>query len=169
MTDKYLFMPCFSMVPNQISTFNKVFYRNPDTQQLSTHHDFKNKRSNNWSESTKTNKINKSFHGFELSDNAFRTLKRKINWLFYLSKSKSITTYSGKKIYNFKCAFLTFTLPSTQIEPTKEVTSKYFNQLLTELRDRSKLTNYVWRLEFQKNGNVHYHLVTDTYLDYFWV
>ena len=31
------------------------------------------------------------------------------------------------------------------------------------------MVNYVWRLEFQKNGNVHYHLVTDTYLDYFLV
>jgi hypothetical protein len=29
------------------------------------------------------------------------------------------------------------------------------------------MENYVWRLEFQGNGNVHYHLVTDTFIDYF--
>lgn len=29
------------------------------------------------------------------------------------------------------------------------------------------MNNYVWRLEFQANGNVHYHIATDTYIDYF--
>ena len=29
------------------------------------------------------------------------------------------------------------------------------------------MENYVWRLEFQGNGNVHYHIVTDSYIDYF--
>jgi hypothetical protein len=28
------------------------------------------------------------------------------------------------------------------------------------------MENYVWRLEFQKNGNVHYHIVTDCYIRY---
>jgi hypothetical protein len=31
------------------------------------------------------------------------------------------------------------------------------------------MENYVWRLEFQKNGNAHYHIVTDTYLDYYFI
>jgi hypothetical protein len=29
------------------------------------------------------------------------------------------------------------------------------------------MENYVWRLEFQGNGNVHYHICTDVYIDYF--
>jgi hypothetical protein len=96
-------------------------------------------------------------------------LGKKINWLFYLAKPKSVKTYSGREIYNFKTAFLTFTLPSQQRHPTAEITSELFNQLLTELRGRAGMKNYVWRLEFQKNRNVHYHLVTDTYLDYHFV
>lgn len=31
------------------------------------------------------------------------------------------------------------------------------------------MKNYVWRMEFQANGNVHYHIATDTYIDYFFI
>src|SRR5690606_40476869 len=62
--------------------------------------------------------------------------------------------------------FITLTLPSKQKDPTKFITNNLFNQFLTEIRQRTKMENYVWRLEFQKNKNVHYHIVTDTYIDY---
>lgn len=106
------------------------------------------------------------FHNFKISEQAQKTIKLKINWLYFLAKSKTITTYSGKKIPDFKLNFATFTLPSKQKHPTKQITQECFNQLLTELRTRVKMNNYVWRLEFQKNGNVHYHLVTDVYVDF---
>jgi len=106
------------------------------------------------------------FHNFKISEQAQKTIKLKINWLYFLAKSKKITTYSGKQIPDFKLNFATLTLPSKQKHPTKQITQECFNQLLTELRTRLKMNNYVWRLEFQKNGNVHYHLVTDVYIDY---
>src|SRR5690606_1534405 len=71
-----------------------------------------------------------------------------------------------KEIYNFKIGFITLTLPSKQKDPTKFITNNLFNQFLTEIRQRSKMENYDRRLEFQKNKNVHYHIVTDTYIDY---
>lgn len=111
-------------------------------------------------------KIKRESHNFEISQNAYRTLKSKINWLYYLSKSRHRKTYNGKDIYNFKINFITLTLPSKQLTPTKEVTNNLLNTFLTEIRQRTKMENYVWRLEFQKNRNVHYHIVTDTYIDY---
>jgi len=106
------------------------------------------------------------FHNFKISETAQKTIKQKINWLYFLAKSKTIKTYSGKVIPDFKLNFATVTLPSKQVHPTKKITQECFNQLLTELRTRVKMNNYLWRLEFQKNGNVHYHLVTDVYIDY---
>lgn len=113
--------------------------------------------------------LDRAFHNFKLSKNAHRNLRKKIEWLYYLAKPKSVTTLKGKKIYNFKCAFITLTLPSKQVHPTSYITSEFFNQWLTEMRKRFKMMNFVWRIEFQKNGNVHYHVCTDTYLDYFTV
>lgn len=115
----------------------------------------------------RSNKIERAFHNFKLSQASRQKIIKKINWLFHNAKSKSIRTYSGKEIYNFKVNFMTFTLPSEQIHPTSVINKECFERLLNELRNRAKMNNYVWRLEFQKNGNVHYHLVTDTYIDYF--
>ena len=58
------------------------------------------------------------------------------------------------------------TLASKQVHPTAQITKECFNQFMVELRERYKIENYVWRLEFQKNGNVHYHIVTDCYTDF---
>lgn len=167
--DRFLFMPCFSIDPTKVSLYNKVFYRSPDGGNLGAHHDIKKNRTVNQKSIQSNQVIKRKHHNFVISDNAYRSIKQKINWLHYLAKPKSVTTYNGKKIFNFKCAFITLTLPAIQKECTQEVTNLYFNQFLTEIRQRTKMENYVWRLEFQKNGNVHYHLITDTYLDYFFV
>lgn len=114
----------------------------------------------------RSNAIEKKFHNFELSSISRKKIIKKISWLFQCAKSKSVKSYSGKEIYNFKVNFITLTLPSKQIHPTSQITKDCFERFLNEMRTRCKMANYVWRLEFQNNGNVHYHLVTDTYIDY---
>lgn len=167
--NKYLFMPCFSLDSTQLSLYNKVFIKNSETGILKGLQDFKKPRIINHKNVVHNNLVVSKHHNFRISDNAYRSIKRKINWLHYLAKPKHVKTYNGKDIFNFKCAFITLTLPSIQKECTQIVTNQYFNQFLTEIRQRTKMSNYVWRLEFQKNGNVHYHIITDTYLDYFFV
>lgn len=182
-------VPCFSLEPNKLALFNRVFrpqkvdtvneniFVKPlkvvDPIQLDF---FQNALplepafetvKNVWLENRSRQRVSRSHHNFTISDNAYRTLKRKINWLYYLSKTKDITTYSGKRVFNFRLSFITLTLPAAQKTDTKTITNELFNQFLTELRQRVQLTNYVWRLEFQKNKNVHYHLVSDVYVDYF--
>lgn len=110
--------------------------------------------------------IERKFHNFQISVNSQRNLRDKINYLHTFAEPRAIKTYSGKDIHNFKCAFLTFTLPSEQQHPTNYISKNLLDPFLQVLRQRLKMDNYVWRLEFQKNGNVHYHLVTDTYIDY---
>jgi hypothetical protein len=36
--------------------------------------------------------------------------------------------------------------------------------MLNYLRKHYKLNNYIWRAEKQKNGNIHYHLITDVFI-----
>lgn len=158
MSDSYIVLPCFSLEPNKLSTFNRVF---SPSQLSSDGYTLPKKRT--------VNRVKQSFHNFNISENAYRTLKRKVNWLYYLAKPKHVKTYNGKDIFNFKCAFITLTLPSKQKTCTSDVTKRLFNQFLTEVRQRVQIANYVWRLEFQKNGNVHYHIVTDVYLDFFFI
>lgn len=209
--DRFLIMPSFSLQPNKLVAFNRVFRRDRQNERLlfgretvevqnssSTAVIEKNGLVKSKNGSFIANQVNIAFdgeqqqcpdhikklpvhfaqvkpelqiqrksHNFTISENAYRTLKQKINWLYYLSKSRYQKTYNGREIYNFKINFITLTLPTLQLTPTKECTSALLNTFLTEIRQRTKMENYVWRLEFQKNGNVHYHIVTDTYLDYF--
>lgn len=148
--------PSFSLTPNKLVLFNRFDH-------LSSTGTIEKKPVG----PVTTKKVVRSFHNFELSPNAYRSLRQKITWLYHASKKRDIKTYSGRHIFSFRCAFITFTLPSSQKTPTIDVTSRLFNNCLTVLRQRFGMQNYVWRLEFQGNGNVHYHLATDSYIDYF--
>ena len=160
-------VPCYSITPSQIVSFSKVMKPISNDDLNGQVFGFPKKlKSLNPSEANKPSVV-RSFHNFDISVNARRSLKQKINWLYFLSKKKTIKSYSGKTIYNFRMSFVTLTLPSVQEHPTQQITSEILNPFLTYLRKTYKLTNYVWRLEYQQNGNVHYHLVTDLYLDYF--
>lgn len=162
----YNFIPTFSLQPNKIVAYNTVqkfnSYKNEYenvTKGNKTFFDFE-------SGTFIKNQIIRKPHNFTISDNAYRTLQSKINWLYYLAKSKTVTTGKQKVITNHKISFITLTLPSKQKSCTSDITSRLLNQFLTEIRGRFGMENYVWRLEFQKNGNVHYHIVTDTYIPY---
>lgn len=167
--NQIVFLPSFSIEPNKASSFNRVFRRSK-YDSLEAQLDLQNEtKTPSHTETRSQNTVKRAFHNFQISENAYRTLKRKMNWLYYLAKPKYVKTYSGKEIFNFKMGFITLTLPSSQRHPTAEITKVLFNQFLTEVRQRTKMQNYIWRLEFQKNGNVHYHIATDTYLDYFFI
>lgn len=164
-----VFMPSFSLQPNKVVSFNSIFVRDKKNETLKGIREIAKTKAAKFSNVLESNQIKRASHNFTLSDNANRTLKKKISWLYYLAKSKQVKTYNGNSIFNFKIGFITLTLPSKQRTPTISCNSDLLNVFLTEIRQRTKMENYVWRLEFQKNGNVHYHLVTDTYIDYYLV
>ena len=151
-----IFIPKVSTRPGQIVLYNEVTWYGRDYEKKKTE-----------TIATPKNQIERKFHNFKISHAAQKNLKDKVNWLYHLSRSRYQKAYSGKEIFNFKINFLTLTLPSKQIHPTSQITNDCFNQFLTEIRTRIGMENYVWRLEFQNNGNVHYHLVTDSFIDYF--
>lgn len=167
--DRFTFVPSFSLEPNKVVAYNTVFYNAtviPNSSALmSTYHEL----SNTMRKYTPNKAVKRLHHNWQLSANAYRTLKRRINWLYYLSKTKHVKTYSGKDIFNFRMCFLTLTLPTEQNEPTINLSKKLINPFLTEIKQRTGMKNYVFKLEFQNNGNAHWHFVSDTYLDYFFV
>lgn len=163
--NNYLFMPKISLKPDRVTLFNEVLYINKRNQQLES---LSKKRAKIYDLDTYEEiKLTKQFHNFKISHSGQKKIQEKINWLYILAKSRYQKSYSGVEIFNFKVNFLTLTLPSSQQHPTSQITSECFNQFLTEIRERTKMENYLWRLEFQQNGNVHYHIVTDTFIDYF--
>jgi len=102
-----------------------------------------------------------------LSYKAQRRLNNSVNWLVASAKNKTVFDKTSGQSYNFKINFLTFTLPGHE----QEVTDAFFkNTLLRSWINMAKykfgMSNFVWKVETQKNGNIHAHLSTDVFIHY---
>jgi hypothetical protein len=163
------FVPSFSLSTSKLSLFNKVFKSN---SAYSSYEDALNApvKVSRLSNITQNSKVGPTrYHDFKISDHARKNMIEKINWLYFMSTPRNKTTITGKKIFDFRINFITLTLPSKQVHNTAVITKECLNQFLVEMKQRFKMDNFIWRLEFQKNGNVHYHIVTDVYTDYYLV
>lgn len=62
--------------------------------------------------------------------------------------------------------FLTLTLPSMQLESDKENKRNLLNRFLIQLQRISELTTYLWVAEKQMNGNIHYHILCNSEIEW---
>lgn len=62
-------------------------------------------------------------------------------------------------------AFLAFYSISFPVKTDDKVIYQIFNKWLTNCRTRYGLTTYVWVVERQKNGTLHFHLLTNNRMD----
>ena len=106
-----------------------------------------------------------NFHKGVLSHKAISKMKNAVNWILCAAEPKKVYNKKYNSWFNFKVNFITLTLPDTAIEvDNKMLQAKLLNPFLTYLRTYRSLKNYVWKLEFQKNGKLHVHLVSDTFI-----
>lgn len=104
-------------------------------------------------------------HNGVLSRKAITKMRNAINWLLCGAEEKKVYNKKFDTWFNFKINFITLTLPDTSGEINNQtLQKKLLNPFLTYLRKYHKLKNYVWKLEFQKNGKLHVHLVSDTFI-----
>lgn len=100
-----------------------------------------------------------------ISPRAARRIQSALKWLLFFSRSQKVYDRETRRFVKFRLCFVTITLSSTQRHSDQVIKSKLFNQLLTELREQNNMQHYVWRAEKQENGNIHFHLVTNVYLN----
>lgn len=162
----YTVVPMVSIRPNKIVFYNRFFKNFQVAEKTPNNLNDKDKQFLMSIGVGRLKRETSNEHKFEISQKASARIKEKITWLYQLSKRKNITLNNGKQIFNFKMCFITLTLPAIQKHTSKEITNKCLNQFITEVGERFGMKNYVWRLEFQKNGNAHYHLATDTFIEY---
>ncbi len=105
-------------------------------------------------------------HSGLISKKAGKRINNAIDWLLLLARNKKVFNVSTKKTFTFKVSFVTLTLSSKQIHSDNEIKKELLNQFLTEARKRWKVDKYVWRAEKQMNGNIHFHIVIDKFIDH---
>lgn len=116
--------------------------------------------------------VNQSFlhsqrknNGF-LSNHAKRKLNRSLDYMICTSERKKAYSKLQRKYVAYRVVFVTLTLPSKQIHSDKEITNKLWNQFITELKKYENIKRYVWRAEKQDNGNIHYHLLINQFIEH---
>ena len=103
-------------------------------------------------------------HEGNVSQKASRKITKAITYLVECSKVKSFASDKYKKVFPFRIAFITLTLPSKQIHTDKEIMKSIFHQFLVQAKVKWKVSRYVWRSERQKNGNIHFHILVDRFV-----
>lgn len=113
-----------------------------------------------------------------LTSQAGRRLKYSINLLLEQAKVKDCFDHDKKSMFQFKVNFITLDLPAKQVfracellHPSSTHSDKSLNRdclmrFIEECRRRYNLHAYIWKAETQRNGNIHYHLTTDTYMPF---
>lgn len=61
--------------------------------------------------------------------------------------------------------FVTLTLPAQQIHPDTVIKRECLMPFIQELKRQCNVVNYFWKAELQKNYNIHFHLIVDTFID----
>jgi len=62
--------------------------------------------------------------------------------------------------------FVTLTLPASQEHHDNVIKRKCLVPFISTLQRKFDVWHYFWRAEAQKNGNIHFHLIVDTFIDH---
>ena len=109
--------------------------------------------------------LNKGFRTLGISETTRKKIAFACRTLSFASQPRTVRNGKGEYI-NHHVQFITLTLPAEQNHTDQEVTKNVLGTFLDRCRKVGLLANYVWRAEKQQNGNIHYHLLTDTYCSY---
>lgn len=146
--DDISFIPNISIHPDRVNFFNEVIRHVPK----------KSLRPE------KKVMPEKNYHNNKFSDQARRKVSKALDYLVYLASDKRLPATSHGKGLNFKISFITLTLSSKQIHTDNEIKKECLNQFLIEAKKKWGVKNYVWRAEKQKNGNLHFHILSDRFI-----
>lgn len=83
---------------------------------------------------------------------------------------ESINTFNEQKINQRTVKkhypiFLTLTLSAKQNHTDNEIKRKILMPFIEKLKYNYAVKYYFWRAESQKNGNIHFHMIVDKYID----
>jgi hypothetical protein len=111
--------------------------------------------------------MTKDAYSGTLCYHAKKRLAKSLNLLVAIARPKSVINPSTNKPYTFRVNFVTLTLPAAQRGVSdRELKKRAFDPFIKSMRRKHGLRSYVWRAERQFNGNLHFHVTTDTYLPY---
>jgi hypothetical protein len=101
-----------------------------------------------------------------LTMGAKKRMCRAIDILIQISKPiVGINEVTSKK-QKHTLSFITLTIPPSELLTAESGYKKLLSHFIQWLRRTKKVKTYVWKAEFQKNGQLHYHITTPAWIHY---
>lgn len=108
----------------------------------------------------------KAYQGEQSATSIKRVKECLYTWCYSIAEGNKFNRSRGIK-KKVKLVMATLTLSSKQIHTDKEIKAKVLEPFLKKLKYSYDIVNYFWRAEPQDNGNIHFHLVIDKFIDKF--
>ena len=131
-----------------------VVYRSYRNSKISLHQE----------EQAKINFEKKEYNGYLSRATKSYITKILDNW-FMTVRHFNIHMATPSKQRQKQMVFFTLTLPSKQLHTDNEIKRQVLNRFITTCQRKGLFDQWFWRAEKQKNGNIHFHFLIDTYFD----
>lgn len=110
-----------------------------------------------------TNLTRGKFNGYISQKTKGQISKKLNNWVHSLEVSQKGRKYAKGQITR-KPTFITLTLPALQRHNDKEIKRVALNNFVISLLRNTTVKYYFWVAETQKNHNIHFHLLADSFV-----
>lgn len=131
-----------------------VVYRSYRNNKISLHQE----------EQAKVNFEKKEYNGYLSRATKSYITKILDNW-FLTVRHFNIHMALPAKQRQKQMVFFTLTLPSNQVHTDNEIKRQVLNKFIIICQRKGLFDQWFWRAEKQKNGNIHFHFLIDSYFD----
>lgn len=131
-----------------------VVYRSYRNNKISLHQE----------EQARVNFEKKEYNGYLSRATKSYITKILDNW-FLTVRHFNIHMATPSKQRQKQMVFFTLTLPSKQFHTDNEIKRQVLNIFIIKCQRKGLFDQWFWRAEKQKNGNIHFHFLIDSYFD----
>lgn len=100
------------------------------------------------------------------SDKSRKRMRNALELLLHTSKWKSVYVKSTQTSFFYRNSFITLTLTEPQKHTDEYIIKEMLSKFLEAWKKRRPALLYCWKAEVQDNGNIHFHITTNTFFLY---
>ena len=118
-------------------------------------------------ETAKMQEIRKLAYQGRLTIGSRKRLSKALHVLSEMTPTRKVYNEVSKRAMYFKLSMITLTVPAKERHLTpKEGYQLLLKNFLKWLVRTEGCKGYVWKVEHQKNGQIHYHIIQNVYINY---
>lgn len=102
-----------------------------------------------------------------MTTGAQKRIKKAVDLLVQFSPKRKIYNSVTMQTEMHTLSFITLTIPGKEKRLSADQGYKLLlSKWIRSMRDKHNLKTYIWKAEFQKNGQLHYHITTPSWIAY---